>query len=79
MLSLHGEFLTCEIHRHREIKLMHYDDTEKSAHNSQIVRAEENVKLSHSGPASAKYQAPTIYFFTSEPSLSLRRDPPSCN
>ena len=30
---------------------MHYDETEKMAHDSQIVRAEENLKLSHGGPS----------------------------
>ena len=32
------------------IKLTRYDETEKKAHDSQIVRAEENLKLSHVGP-----------------------------
>ena len=30
---------------------MYYDETEKRAHDSQIVRAEENLKLSHGGPS----------------------------
>ena len=30
---------------------MHYDETEKRAHDSQIVRAKENLKLSHVGPS----------------------------
>ena len=30
---------------------MHYDETKKKAHNSQIVRAKENFRLSHSGPS----------------------------
>ena len=28
---------------------MNYDETEKGGHDSQTVRAEENLKLSHSG------------------------------
>ena len=31
------------------IKLTHYDETKKRAHDSQIVRAKENLKLSHDG------------------------------
>ena len=27
----------------------HYNETKERAHNSQIVRAEENLKLSHGG------------------------------
>ena len=33
------------------IKLTHYDKTEKKAHDSQIVRAQENLNLSHGGPS----------------------------
>ena len=33
------------------IKLTHYDDTKKMAHDSQIVRAKENLKLGHGGPS----------------------------
>ena len=40
---------------------MNFDDTEKRTHDSQIVRAKENLKLSWAmvGPATAKHQAPT--------------------
>ena len=31
------------------IKLTHYDETTKMAHDSQIVRAKESLKLSHGG------------------------------
>ena len=31
------------------IKLTHYDETKKRAHDSQIVGAKENLKLSHGG------------------------------
>ena len=37
--------------RHSQIKLTHYDDTKKIAHDSQIVRAKKNLKLSYSGPS----------------------------
>ena len=30
-------------------QLTHYDETKKRAHGSQIVRAKENLKLSHGG------------------------------
>ena len=33
------------------IKITHYDETEKRAKESQIVRANENLKLSHGGPS----------------------------
>ena len=46
------------MYRHREtIKLEHYDDTKKRAHDSHIVRAKEKLKLSYGGP-SDKHQAP---------------------
>ena len=45
--------------RNTLIKLAHYDETMKIAHDSQIVRAKENLKLSHDGPSSGKHQAPT--------------------
>ena len=37
--------------RNNLIKLTHYDETKKMAQDSQIVRAEENLNLSHSGPS----------------------------
>ena len=37
-------------HRNNLIKLKHYDDTKEKAHDSQIVRAKENLKLSQGGP-----------------------------
>ena len=36
------------------IKLMHYDETEKMTHDSQIVRAKGNLKLRQGGPATAR-------------------------
>ena len=33
------------------IKLTHCDETEKLAHDYQIVRAKENLKLRHGGPS----------------------------
>ena len=37
-----------------KIKLNHYDETTKRTHDSQIVRAKENLKLSHGGPSQRK-------------------------
>ena len=37
--------------RNNIIKLTHYDETEKRAYDSQIVRAKENLKLSHDWPS----------------------------
>ena len=37
------------IEKQYKIKLAHIDETEKSAHDSQIIRAKENLKLSHGG------------------------------
>ena len=42
------------------IKLTHYDKTKKMAHDSQIVRAKENLKMSQGGLATDKYQASSI-------------------
>ena len=33
-----------------QIKLTHYDETMKRAHDSQVVRAKETLKLSHGWP-----------------------------
>ena len=38
-------------HRNNLIKFTHYDETKKRAHDSQIVRTEENLKLSYCGPS----------------------------
>ena len=40
--------------RNNEIKLTQYDDTKKRAHDTQIVRAKENLKLSYGGPSQRK-------------------------
>ena len=37
--------------RNNIIKLTHYGETEKRAHDSKIDRAKENLKLSHIGPS----------------------------
>ena len=34
-----------------QINLTHDDETKKRAYDSQIVRAKENLKLSHGGPS----------------------------
>ena len=51
MFSSHGGHLTNAMYHHGEtlIKLTHHDETKKMAHDSQIVRAKENLKLSHGG------------------------------
>ena len=36
--------------RNNQIKLTHYDETKKRAHDSELVKAKENLKLSHGGP-----------------------------
>ena len=58
-----------------QIKLTHYDDTEKWVHDSQVVRAKENLKFSYAGPTNDKHHLS----FPSGTSLGLRPDPPSCN
>ena len=49
------------------IKLMHYDEKKKMAHDSHIVRAKENLKLSHGGPSYSQASA------TNPPIKALRR------
>ena len=44
-------FLNIVMYHHNLIKLTHYDETKKRAHDSQIVRAKEELKLSHSTPS----------------------------
>ena len=45
MLSSYGGFQGIAMYHHRNnlIKLTHYDETKKRAHDSQIVRAEDNL------------------------------------
>ena len=50
MFSSHGGLLTNAMYHHGE-KLTHHDETKKRDHDSQIVRAKENFKLSHGGPS----------------------------
>ena len=54
MFSSHGDFLTIAMYHHRETA--HYDKTKKRAHDSQIVRAKENLKLNHVRHASGTNQ-----------------------
>ena len=51
MFSSYGGHLTNAMYHHgkHSIKLRLHDETKKKAHDSQIVRAKENLKLSHSG------------------------------
>ena len=53
LLSSHGGFVNIAMYHHRVtiIILTHYDETKKSAYNSQIIRDKENLKLSHGGPS----------------------------
>ena len=51
--------MQCVIMENTLIKLTLHDETKKRAHDSQIVRAKENLKLSTVGPATDKHQAPT--------------------
>ena len=41
--------MQCIIMENILIKFTHHDETKKRAHDSQIVRAKENLKLSHVG------------------------------
>ena len=43
---------TCNVspQRNNLIKLIHFDEAKKMAHDSVIVRAKENLKLNYSGP-----------------------------
>ena len=57
LFSLHGDFLTIVMYsnvssqRNNLIKSTHYDETKKRTHDTQIVRAKENLTLSHGGPS----------------------------
>ena len=43
--------MQCFITGKQSDQITHYDETKKMAHDSQIVRAKENLKLSHGGPS----------------------------
>ena len=43
--------MQCIIIEKQSNQITHFDDTKKRAHDSQIVRAEENLKLSYGGPS----------------------------
>ena len=55
MFSSHGGLLTNAMYHHEknntQIELAHCDEAKKRAHDPQIVRAKENLKLSHSEPS----------------------------
>ena len=51
--------MQCIITENTLIKLTLHNETKKRAHDSQIVRAKENLELSHGGSATDKHQAPT--------------------
>ena len=46
--------MQCIIMENTLIKLTLHDETKKRAHDSQIVRAKENLKLSHGGSSYTK-------------------------
>ena len=52
-------FLNIVMYHHNLIKLTHYDETKKRAHDSQIVHAKEEPKLSHSTPSQRQASKPT--------------------
>ena len=60
----------CNVSSYRNdvINLTQYDESKKKAHNSQIVRAKGNLKLSHCGPS---HRQPSS---TSPPIKALRQD-----
>ena len=43
--------MLCIITETNQIKLTHYDDTKKRAHDLQIVRVKENLKFSYGRPS----------------------------
>ena len=45
------------VHNNNHIKLTHYDVKKKRAHDSQIVRAKEALKLSYGGPSERQASA----------------------
>ena len=52
--------MQCIIMEKHSYQITHYDEAKKSAHDSQIARAKENLKLSAMvGPVTDKHQAPT--------------------
>ena len=53
LFSSHGDFLTYVMHHYRKrlIKLTQFDETKKRAHDSQIVRAKENINWSYGRPS----------------------------
>ena len=48
--------MQCIIMENTLIKLTLHDEAKKRAHDSQIVRAKENLKLSHRGIESVSYK-----------------------
>ena len=62
MFSSHGGHLTNAMHHHGVtlIKSTHHDETKKRAHDSQIVRAKEYLKLSHGG---SSYKACAFFLY----------------
>ena len=53
--------MQCIIMENTLIKLTLHDETKKRAHDSQIVRAKENLKLSHGG-SSYRWASENMHF-----------------
>ena len=68
--------MQCIIMEKHSNQINHHDETKKRAHDSQIVRAKENLKLSHGGSSYIKASGtnPPIKDFTSEPSKSANKE-----
>ena len=79
VFSSRGGFLTSQ--RKNIVKLTHYGEAKKMAHDSQMDRAKETLKLNHDEPSQTNWHQATIHRlnFMSGPSLSLRPDPSSYN
>ena len=57
--------------RYNLIKLKHYDETKERAHDSQITKAKENLKLSHGEPSLYCYMVPgSLVLHVHSPSLA---------
>ena len=54
--------MQCNIMENTLIKLTLHDETKKRANDSQIVRAKENLKLSHGGSSNQSFSFVIIFF-----------------
>ena len=53
-----------------QIKSTHYDESKKRAHDSHIVRAKENIKLSYSGPSQRQASGTNLELYVKTAILS---------